>query len=77
MRFTPPGQPHFGQGNPAFANTAGGELAHSASSFANYTAYSYGWQLFQMPYAVVGISVITALLPRLPGPGQDRASSER
>ena len=30
-----------------------------------YTAYTYGWQLFQMPYAVVGISVITALLPRM------------
>ncbi|HLQ57443.1 MAG TPA: lipid II flippase MurJ, partial [Streptosporangiaceae bacterium] len=30
-----------------------------------YTDYSYAWQLFQMPYAIVGISVITALLPRM------------
>ena len=31
---------------------------------AGYTPYAYAWQLFQMPYAIVGISVITALLPR-------------
>ena len=30
-----------------------------------YNAYTYAWQLFQLPYAVVGISVITALLPRM------------
>ena len=47
------------------ANTVSGSLTHTASSYANYTAYTYGWQLFQMPYAVVGISVITALLPRM------------
>jgi putative peptidoglycan lipid II flippase len=32
---------------------------------AGYTPFAYAWQLFQMPYAVVGISVITALLPRM------------
>jgi putative peptidoglycan lipid II flippase len=32
---------------------------------AGYSAYSYAYLLFQMPYAVVGISVITALLPRM------------
>jgi putative peptidoglycan lipid II flippase len=32
---------------------------------AGYSPYSYAYQLFQMPYAVVGISVITALLPRM------------
>ncbi len=32
---------------------------------AGYTPFAYGWQLFQMPYAIVGISVITALLPRM------------
>jgi murein biosynthesis integral membrane protein MurJ len=32
---------------------------------AGFTPYAYAWQLFQMPYAVVGISVITALLPRM------------
>ena len=30
-----------------------------------YSAYSIAWQLFQLPYAIVGISVITALLPRM------------
>ncbi len=29
------------------------------------TEYNYAWLLFQLPYAVVGISVITALLPRM------------
>jgi putative peptidoglycan lipid II flippase len=29
------------------------------------TVYNYSWLLFQLPYAVVGISVITALLPRM------------
>jgi putative peptidoglycan lipid II flippase len=29
------------------------------------TYYNYAWLLFQLPYAVVGISVITALLPRM------------
>jgi putative peptidoglycan lipid II flippase len=32
---------------------------------AGYTPFAYAWQLFQMPYAVVGISIITALLPRM------------
>ena len=32
---------------------------------AGFAAYSYAYQLFQMPYAIVGISVITALLPRM------------
>jgi putative peptidoglycan lipid II flippase len=32
---------------------------------AGYTAYSVAWLLFQLPYAVIAISVITALLPRM------------
>jgi putative peptidoglycan lipid II flippase len=32
---------------------------------AGFAAYTYAYQLFQMPYAIVGISVITALLPRM------------
>ncbi|OHV40012.1 MULTISPECIES: murein biosynthesis integral membrane protein MurJ [Pseudofrankia] len=27
--------------------------------------YAYGYQLFQLPYAIIGVSVITALLPRM------------
>ena len=41
-------------------------VANRASQSANgYSAYSIAWQLFQLPYAIVGISVITALLPRM------------
>ncbi len=36
------------------------------------TPYSYAWLLFQLPYAVVGISVITALLPRMSAHAADR-----
>jgi putative peptidoglycan lipid II flippase len=41
-------------------------VANTASAGENgYSAYSIAWQLFQLPYAIVGISVITALLPRM------------
>jgi len=41
-------------------------VANAASPGVNgYSAYSIAWQLFQLPYAIVGISVITALLPRM------------
>jgi putative peptidoglycan lipid II flippase len=41
-------------------------VANKASQSSNgYSAYSIAWQLFQLPYAIVGISVITALLPRM------------
>ena len=49
-------------------------LANSASAGVNgYSAYSIAWQLFQLPYAIVGISVITALLPRM----SEHASARR
>ena len=43
-------------------------IANAASVHAHshgYSSYFYAYLLFQMPYAVVGISVITALLPRM------------
>jgi murein biosynthesis integral membrane protein MurJ len=41
-------------------------IANAASSGTNgYSAYTYAWMLFQLPYAIIGISVITALLPRM------------
>jgi putative peptidoglycan lipid II flippase len=43
------------------ANTA----ASRGDQFHGYSAYSYAWMLFQLPYAIIGISVITALLPRM------------
>jgi putative peptidoglycan lipid II flippase len=36
------------------------------------TDYNYAWLLFQLPYAVVGISVITALLPRMSAHAAER-----
>jgi murein biosynthesis integral membrane protein MurJ len=50
-------------------------VANAASTHATYDgfpAYSYAWQLFQMPYAIVGISVITALLPRMSAHASER-----
>ncbi|MDF5756151.1 murein biosynthesis integral membrane protein MurJ [Spongiactinospora sp. TRM90649] len=32
---------------------------------AGNAAYSYAWQLFQLPYGVIAVSVITAMLPRM------------
>jgi len=40
-----------------------------------YSAYTYAWTLFQLPYAIVGISVISALLPRMSGHATDRRYS--
>lgn len=42
------------------------------ASLAGITQYNYAWLLFQLPYAVVGISVITALLPRMSAHAADR-----
>jgi putative peptidoglycan lipid II flippase len=52
------------------ANDAGVRAHHVHGS--GFTDYSYAWQLFQMPYAIVGISVITALLPRMSAHAADR-----
>ncbi|HUB22590.1 MAG TPA: murein biosynthesis integral membrane protein MurJ [Streptosporangiaceae bacterium] len=49
-------------------------VANAASPGVNgYSAYSIAWQLFQLPYAIIGISVITALLPRM----SEHASARR
>jgi putative peptidoglycan lipid II flippase len=42
------------------------------ASKSGITTYSYAWLLFQLPYAVVGISVITALLPRMSAHASER-----
>jgi len=46
-------------------------VAGDASKYG-ITTYSYAWPLFQLPYAVVGISVITALLPRMSAHASER-----
>jgi putative peptidoglycan lipid II flippase len=53
------------------ANSA---AAHGATG-DGYSAYFNSWQLFQLPYAVVGISVISALLPRMSSHATDRRYS--
>ena len=40
-------------------------VASKATGSDGFSAYSYAWLLFQLPYAVIAISVITALLPRM------------
>jgi putative peptidoglycan lipid II flippase len=37
-----------------------------------FSAYSNAWLIFQLPYAIVGISVITALLPRMSAHASER-----
>jgi putative peptidoglycan lipid II flippase len=54
------------------ANSA---AAHGAAG-DGYSAYFNSWQLFQLPYAVVGISVISALLPRMSGHATDHRYSK-
>ena len=53
------------------ANVAGAKVSqHDAG--AGFAAYSNAWQLFQLPYAIVGISVITAMLPRMSAHAAER-----
>lgn len=48
------------------ANSAGVRAAAAgADAGAGITAYKYAFLLFQLPYAVIAVTVITALLPRL------------
>jgi putative peptidoglycan lipid II flippase len=59
------------------ANAASHAALHHGvvASTSYYTIYSNAWQLFQLPYAIVGISVISALLPRMSGHANDRRYS--
>jgi putative peptidoglycan lipid II flippase len=46
------------------SNDAGARVCRDCAG-AGYAAFSNAWQLFQLPYAIVGMSVITAVLPRM------------
>nr|WP_221308887.1 murein biosynthesis integral membrane protein MurJ [Nocardiopsis mwathae] len=46
------------------AGVRAAELGESAAG-AGITAYKFAFMLFQMPYAIIAVSVITALLPRM------------
>ncbi|MDS1271461.1 murein biosynthesis integral membrane protein MurJ [Lipingzhangella sp. LS1_29] len=47
------------------ATRAGVAAAEAGAAGAGITAYKYAFLLFQLPYAIIAVSVITALLPRL------------
>jgi putative peptidoglycan lipid II flippase len=48
------------------ANAAGARVGQGQHVVgAGFAAYSNAYMLFQLPYAIVGISVITAMLPRM------------
>jgi putative peptidoglycan lipid II flippase len=55
------------------ANTAS---THHHFTYDGFSTYTYAWQLFQLPYAIVGISVITALLPRMSAHAAERRYGE-
>jgi putative peptidoglycan lipid II flippase len=55
--------------------TTAAMIAHRVPPDVGYSIYSYAWQLFQLPYAIVGISVISALLPRMSGHASERRYS--
>jgi len=60
------------------ANSAANSARHlhpAVTSGVGFSAWSYAYQLFQLPYAIVGISVISALLPRMSGHATDRRYS--
>jgi len=42
-------------------------IVNLSTASTAYTIYTYGYQIFQLPYAIIGVSVITALLPRMSG----------
>jgi murein biosynthesis integral membrane protein MurJ len=46
------------------SNDAGARVCKTCAG-AGYAAFSNAWMLFQLPYAIVGMSVITAMLPRM------------
>jgi putative peptidoglycan lipid II flippase len=53
------------------SNIAGARVPQQAAG-AGFAAYSNAYTLFQLPYAIVGISVITALLPRMSAHAAER-----
>jgi putative peptidoglycan lipid II flippase len=46
------------------SNNAGARVCASCAG-AGYAAFANAWTMFQLPYAIVGVSVITAMLPRM------------
>jgi putative peptidoglycan lipid II flippase len=68
----------------ALGNLVAQRVANSAASHAaalgvksgvGFSAWSTAYSLFQLPYAIVGITVISALLPRMSGHATERRYS--
>ncbi|GAA1115550.1 MULTISPECIES: murein biosynthesis integral membrane protein MurJ [Nocardiopsis] len=54
------------------ANRAGAVAVQNDGVGAGLSAYNYAYQLFQLPYAIIAVSVITVLLPRMSAHAVDR-----
>jgi putative peptidoglycan lipid II flippase len=46
------------------SNNAGARVCATCAG-AGYATFANAWTMFQLPYAIVGVSVITAMLPRM------------
>lgn len=53
------------------ATAAGARARDTVAYGAGYTPYMYAFLLFSLPYAIVAVSVITALLPRMSGHAEE------
>jgi putative peptidoglycan lipid II flippase len=53
-------------------NVANAASTRPGATYDSFSTYSYAWQLFQLPYAIIGVSVITALLPRMSAHAAER-----
>ncbi len=53
-------------------NVANAASVRPGAAYDSFSTYSYAWQLFQLPYAIIGVSVITALLPRMSAHAAER-----
>lgn len=53
-------------------NVANAASVRPGAAYDSFSAYNYAWQLFQLPYAIIGVSVITALLPRMSAHAAER-----
>ncbi|WP_408638984.1 murein biosynthesis integral membrane protein MurJ [Nocardiopsis suaedae] len=59
------------------ANRAGSQSVQEGYGVgAGLTAYNYAYQLFQLPYAIIAVSLITVLLPRMSAQAHDGLWSE-
>jgi putative peptidoglycan lipid II flippase len=56
-------------------NVANAASVRPGATYDSFSTYSYAWQLFQLPYAIIGVSVITALLPRMSAHAAERRYS--